>query len=144
MLQTASGVMANLEPRSYARWNPPWSWVRKETHDKRDTASYRLEAIDRGGKKGGGVANPNPYRARAAKRRAHKPLNLTDVLKILTSAIREAERVLYEADDPEMILRCCHALAQATGQYSKLLEIGEFEGRLQALEAAVQRRNGGR
>ena len=88
------------------------------------------------------MANPNPYAARQAKRRAHKPLNLADVLKILTSAIREAERLLYGADDPEVTLRCVHALSQACGQYSKLIEIGEFEARLKVLEEAHVRRNG--
>ena len=80
----------------------------------------------------------NPHQARLAKRRAHKPLNLADVLKILTSAIREGERLLLEAsdDDHDLTLRAIHALGQVCGQYSKLLEIGELEARLAALEAA--------
>jgi hypothetical protein len=76
--------------------------------------------------------------ARAAKRRAHKPLNLQDVLKILTSAIREAERLLYEADDPDFTLRCIHALSQACGQYSKLMAEGELEARLSVVEGALK------
>jgi len=85
------------------------------------------------------VANPNPYAARQAKRRAHKPGNFTDVLKVLWTAVREAERLLYQSEDPEFTLRCVHALSQACGQYSKLLEIGEFEARLAAVEAELQK-----
>ena len=88
------------------------------------------------------MANPNPYAARQARRRAHKPLNLADVLKVLTTAIREAERLLYEADDPELTLRCVHALSQAAGQYVKLLEVGEYEARLASIEATLK--GGGR
>jgi hypothetical protein len=85
------------------------------------------------------MPNPNPVAARQAKRRAHKPLQMADLLKILTSAIREAEQVLYraaEAEDHEMVLKSTHAVSQCIGQYSKLLEIGEFEARIAALEAA--------
>jgi len=57
------------------------------------------------------VANPNPHAARLAKRRAHKPLNLADVLKIMTRAIREAEYgLLTTVDDVELSLRCVHSL----------------------------------
>jgi hypothetical protein len=88
------------------------------------------------------VANPNPYQARAAKRRAHKPLNLLDVLKIMTKAIREAEAALLATDDVELTLKCVHALSQSCGMYAKLLEVGEFEARLKALEDVYHRRNG--
>jgi hypothetical protein len=88
------------------------------------------------------VPNPNPYAARQAKRRARKTLDLPDVLKIMTKAIREAEMALLQADDPEFTLRCVHALSQACGQYAKLLEVGEFEARLKVLEDARERRNG--
>jgi len=74
-----------------------------------------------------------------AKRRAHKPLNLHEVLKILTTAIREAERLLLEADDGDhdLTLRAIHALGQVAGQYCKLLETGELEARLAELEAKM-------
>ena len=76
--------------------------------------------------------------ARMGKKRAHKPLNLTDLLKILTSAIREAERLLYAAEDPDFTLRCIHALSQACGQYSKLMSEGELEARLLAVEQVLK------
>ena len=85
------------------------------------------------------MANHNPYAARQAKRRAHKPGNLTDVCKVLWTAIREAERLLYQSEDPEVTLRCVHALSQACGQYLRVLEVGEFESRLAAIEAELQK-----
>jgi hypothetical protein len=88
------------------------------------------------------MANPNPHAARLAKRRAHKPLDLLDVLKIMTKAIREAEAAMLTTTEVDLSLRCVHALSQACGQYAKLLEIGEFEARLKALEDAKDRRNG--
>jgi hypothetical protein len=88
------------------------------------------------------MANPNPYAARLAQRRAHKPGTLADLLKVLWTAIRDAEHLLYSADDPEFRLRCVHALSQAAGQYAKLLEIGEFEARLVQIEDNQSRRNG--
>jgi hypothetical protein len=88
------------------------------------------------------VANPNPWPARLAKRRAHKPGTMSDVLKVLWTAIKDAEYLLYSAEDPEFRLRCVHALSQAAGQYAKLIEVGEFEARLTVVEDAQARRNG--
>jgi hypothetical protein len=82
------------------------------------------------------MANPNPHAARLAKRRAHKPGSLEDLLKVLWTALSDAERLMYAADDPEVRLRCIHAISQVSGQYAKLLEIGELEARIAALEAA--------
>jgi hypothetical protein len=80
----------------------------------------------------------NTHLARLAKRRARQPLQMADLLKILTSAIREAERLLYEATDPDFTLRCIHALSQAAGQYSKLMAEGELEARLAVLEETLR------
>jgi hypothetical protein len=85
------------------------------------------------------MANTSQYKARLAKRRAHKPGNLQDILKILWTAISDVEHLLYTAgDDADLRLRCLHALSQSCGQYSKLLEIGELEARLSALEQQMQ------
>ena len=73
------------------------------------------------------MANPNPHAARLARRRAYKPGNLADLLKVLWTAIRDAEQLLYAAeDDVDIRLRCIHALSQCAGQYEKLLEIDEL------------------
>ena len=82
------------------------------------------------------MANRSPHAARLAKRRAHKPGNLQDLLKVLWTAIHDAEHLLYAAEDAGLRLRCIHAISQASGQYARLLETGELEARLTALEAA--------
>ena len=84
------------------------------------------------------MANANPYQGRQAIRRAHKPLSAADVLRVLTTAIREAERLLLEAEEPEFTLKCVHALSQACGQYVRLLAEGELEARLAAVEQLVR------
>jgi hypothetical protein len=69
-----------------------------------------------------------------AKRARGKPLALAEVLSILSDAIRKAEQLLHEADDRDFAMRCCHALSQACGQYSRLMTEGELESRLKVLE----------
>jgi hypothetical protein len=86
----------------------------------------------------------NPYAARLVKKRKHKPGNLQDLLRVLWQALLEAEAVLNAAgpDDWEMTLKAAHCISQCGGQYAKLLEVGEFEARLKALENGYQGRNG--
>jgi len=59
---------------------------------------------------------------------------------MLWGALLEAQDVLQQApeDNPELRLKACHCLSQTAGQYAKLLEVGEIEGRLVALEAALR------
>jgi hypothetical protein len=80
----------------------------------------------------------NPYAARLVKKRAQKPGTLPQVLCILWGALQEAEAVLHRAPeaDPDLKLRAIHAVSQCAGQYAKLLEIGELEARLSAVEQA--------
>jgi hypothetical protein len=56
---------------------------------------------------------------------------------MLWRALLEAERVLLESDDDELSLKAVHAVSQASGQYLKLLEIGELEARVAALEVSA-------
>jgi hypothetical protein len=86
------------------------------------------------------VANPNPFHARMAKKRARKPGDLRALQRMLWRALLEAERVFLESDNDELSLKAVHALSQASGQYAKLLEIGELEARVVALEAAQGQR----
>lgn len=89
------------------------------------------------------MPNPNPFQARIAKKRTRKPGKLLDLQRLLWRALLTAEEILDgaegTADDPPAWvtqLRAIHALSQAAGQYAKLLEIGELEARISALEAA--------
>jgi hypothetical protein len=81
-----------------------------------------------------------PRRRHAAKllrRRTHRIGNLTELLKVLWQVIVEAEAVLLSSDDPELILKACHALSQASMSYAKLLEQSEVEQRLARVEARL-------
>ena len=80
--------------------------------------------------------NHNPFQARLEKRRRSKSGTLERAKTTLWKAIKEAETILLsEESEPELKLRCVHALSQAIGQYAKVTEVGELEARLEALEA---------
>jgi hypothetical protein len=83
------------------------------------------------------MANPNPHKARMAQRRRGKPGDLAALLKVVWHALSEAQAVLdsTQGDNPDLCLRAVHAVSQCAGQYAKLLEIGELEARVAALEA---------
>jgi hypothetical protein len=80
----------------------------------------------------------NPHAARLVKRQKHKPGNLRDLLQVLWQALLEAQAVLEAAgeDEAELKLKAVHAISQCGGQYAKLLEVGELEARLTAVEQA--------
>jgi hypothetical protein len=83
--------------------------------------------------------NLNPHQARVSKKRRRKPGNLLEVQRVLWTALCEAERVLLSADDADEVLRAVHAISQASMAYLRLLETGEFEARLAAVETALQK-----
>ena len=80
------------------------------------------------------VAGPT-YKARMVKRRRAKAGTLAQTQAVLWQAILGAEQVLGDADTNAQTLQACHALAQACSAYAKLLQAGELEARVQALEA---------
>ena len=83
------------------------------------------------------MANPNPLPARQAKKRKGKPGDLQALLRVVWAALLEADAVLQSTngDNPELTLKAVHAVSQCAGQYAKLLEVGELEARIAALEA---------
>jgi hypothetical protein len=81
------------------------------------------------------VANRSPHKARMGRKLRGKPGTLPEVQLILWHALKRAQGVLDEATDDEVTLRAVHAISQGSGQYAKLLEIGELEARIAALEA---------
>jgi hypothetical protein len=83
------------------------------------------------------MANPSPTQARLAKKSARKPGDLRAIQRKLWGAVLHAEEVMERAVEDEVRLRAIHALSQACGQYAKLLEVGELEARLAALEGQV-------
>jgi hypothetical protein len=81
------------------------------------------------------MPNPTPHKARTAKKRARKPGNLAALQRLLWRALLTAEEILDGTSEEEMQLRAIHAISQASGQYLKLIETGELEARVTALEA---------
>jgi hypothetical protein len=51
----------------------------------------------------------------------------------------EAQEIMDDVETTqELRLRAIHAIGQTAGTYMRLVEIGEYEARLQALEAQVR------
>jgi hypothetical protein len=48
----------------------------------------------------------------------------------------EAQEILEDAEEPELKLQAIHAISQSSMSYVKLIESGEYEARLTALEQA--------
>jgi hypothetical protein len=84
--------------------------------------------------------NLNPVKARMGRKLRGKPGDLPQVQLILWYALKRAQGILETTDDEEPALRAIHCLSQVAGQYVKLLEVGEFEARLSALEQAKEGR----
>ena len=84
----------------------------------------------------------NSHSARLAKRAQHRPTvgTLTQLLGIMWHGLEEAQEVLdcATAEQPELRLKAVHAIIQAGSAYAKLLEIGELEARLAALEGQMR------
>ena len=88
--------------------------------------------------------NPNPTEARRAKarRRARKAADMELARRVAWTAIREAERILLDADsDAETRLRAIHAISQSMSTYIKISEAAELEARVSELERAFQQRD---
>lgn len=83
------------------------------------------------------MSNPNadPTKARQAKkaRRKGKPGSLEDARALLWRALERAGELLGE-DDPAFALKAVHAISQGAMAYARIVEVGELEARIAALE----------
>ena len=84
---------------------------------------------------------PETLSARMARKRRQHTGDLQAIRRKLWMAILHAEDTLEQAEEPELRLKSVHALSQCCGQYIKLLETGEIEARLAAIEERVQGRH---
>ena len=66
-----------------------------------------------------------PAKAVSARRRVREAWPPSRFTLALTTAAREAERVVLTADDPSVILKAAHALAAVCGASARLQEPGE-------------------
>jgi len=91
------------------------------------------------------MSNPNPTPARQAKRRKRrgKPGSIEDARALLWRALEragellEAETVKEDgstAPDNHTALRAIHAISQGAAAYARIVEVGELEARIAALE----------
>jgi hypothetical protein len=80
----------------------------------------------------------NRHAGKLVRRRAYKPGNQCQLLRMVWQALVESESVLLVADDPDVILRAVHALTQAASTYARLLEAADVDARLRAVEATVK------
>jgi hypothetical protein len=84
------------------------------------------------------MPNPDPYRARLTRKRRRKTGDLPALQRKLWGAICEADDLIVLAEADELRLKAIHALVQAGMAYAKLLEIGEHEARLAAIEQQLR------
>ena len=83
------------------------------------------------------MSNPNPTEARQAKRqkRRGQPGTLEDARALLWKALQRAGTILENEDDA-LSLKAIHAVSQGAAAYARIIEVGELEARLAALEGA--------
>lgn len=81
------------------------------------------------------MPNPNPTEARRARkaRRRGKPGTLEDARALLWRALTRAGELLEE-EDPAHVLKAVHAVSQGAAAYARIVEVGELEARIAALE----------
>ena len=81
------------------------------------------------------MSNPNPTEARQAKRqkRRGQPGTLEDARALLWKAFQRAGVILDNEDDA-LSLKAIHAVSQGAAAYARIIEVGELEARLAALE----------
>ena len=79
--------------------------------------------------------NADPMEARQAKRRKRrgKPGSLEDARALLWKALQRAGDIL-ESEDDALSLKAIHAVSQGAAAYARIVEVGELEARLSALE----------
>jgi hypothetical protein len=79
------------------------------------------------------------HKARMGRKLRGKPGDLVQLQLILWYSLKRAQGILDVATDDETTLKAVHCISQVAGQYAKLLEIGELEARIAAMEAATQK-----
>jgi hypothetical protein len=73
-----------------------------------------------------------------ARKRRHKPGDLTQLRAVLWRTIIEVEALLdTRPPSTEIVLKSGHALAQLAGAYTRLVETADLETRLATLEATL-------
>lgn len=85
-----------------------------------------------------------PHIARMSKKEKSKPGSLDDLTHTLWKAINRLDTCLEQLADTEgkadtnELCRLVHCLSQSASVYARVLEVGELEARVQALEQQVK------
>jgi hypothetical protein len=72
-----------------------------------------------------------------ARQRRPKAGSLADLQRCMWAMIRRVEALSTDAQPPDRVLRCAHALSQLAATYTKLTETAILEERLNKLEASL-------
>lgn len=84
--------------------------------------------------------NSNPVEARLAKQKKGRARrakgSLSQVQGLLWAALERAGELL-DNPDPAHALKAVHAISTGAGAYARVVEVGELQGRLDALEARL-------
>ena len=91
------------------------------------------------------MANPNPSKARAAKKaKRMKPGDLSDAKDLFWRTLMrlkdQLDTVCEGETDTAELTKLSHAIGQLGSTYMKCIEVGELEARLQDLEDALERK----
>jgi uncharacterized small protein (DUF1192 family) len=87
--------------------------------------------------------NRNPYRARMQKRLQRTPGDLQDVKHRLWAVLLASYDDIVDEPEPQVRRAHYYAFTAIVNTYSKLIEVGELEARIAALEqATAAERNG--
>jgi hypothetical protein len=85
------------------------------------------------------MANANPYQGRIErkkKRRANG--DIEGATALVWRAMKKAETIMKASQEHDVQLKAIHALSQSASVYARLIECGELEARLAAIETAMQ------
>lgn len=84
--------------------------------------------------------NPTTHLARLARKNRRASGDLDGARRRLWRALEMAEAVLLDAaaaDDRTGVLKAVHATTQAAAAFARIVEVGEIEARLAAVETAI-------
>jgi hypothetical protein len=83
------------------------------------------------------MANPNPVRARIAKRKRTSG-DMEDLMEKVWGAVCLAEEAIKYASTPALRTSAIHAMSSIATTYTKMLQVGEHEARLALVEKRLE------
>jgi DNA-binding response OmpR family regulator len=93
---------------------------------------------------GGSTPNPRRQRRKSARTRIYltKPGDIDDLRARLWWALERAMRIVQDASNMDQRLKAISCMSTTAGVYLKTLEVGEMDGRVQAIEAMLAQAKG--